>query len=206
MISIGIWYDTYALAAPILPGISEAALNALTPEGYYLVKLDFSILIIIFLCKKSSEQRKDMNKKYIVNLTDEEREYLNGLVTKGKASAHVIRHANILLKADADSCAWPDEQIAEAFSAHKNTVVGIRQRFVEDGLETALGRKKQSAPSHKKILDGEGEARLIAMSCSEPPEGYSRWTLRLLADKAVDLEIAGSISYETVRQTLKKMS
>jgi len=97
-------------------------------------------------------------------------------------------------------------QIAEAFSAHKNTAAGIRQRFVEDGLETALCRKKQSAPSHKKIPDGEGEARLIAMSCSEPPEGYSRWTSRLLADKAVGLEIAGSVSYETVRQTLKKMS
>ena len=143
-----------------------------------------------------------MNKKYIVNLTDEEREYLNGSVTKGKASAHVIRHANILLKADADSCAWTDEQIAEAFSAHKNTAAGIRQRFVEDGLETALCRKKQSAPSHKKILDGEGEARLIAVGWA----GYSRRTSRLPADKAVVPEIAGSVSYETVRQTLKKMS
>ena len=147
-----------------------------------------------------------MNKKYIVRLTDEEREYLNGSVTKGKASAHVIRHANIPLKSDADSCAWSDEKTAEAFSAHKNTVAGIRQRFIGDGSETDLCRKKQSAHSRKKISDGEGEARLIAMICGEPPEGYSRRTLRLPADRAVGSEIAGSVSHETVRQTLKKMS
>ncbi len=145
-----------------------------------------------------------MNKKYIVRLTDEEREYLNGLIKKGKAAAYKIRHANMLLKADADASGWTDEQIAVAFSAHKSTVAGIRQRFVEDGLEAALGRKKQSAPSRKRIFDGEGEACLITLACSEPPEGCSRWTLRLLADKALELEIAGSVSYETVRQTLKK--
>ncbi len=145
-----------------------------------------------------------MNKKYIVRLTDEEREYLNGLIKKGKAAAYKIRHANMLLKADADASGWTDEQIAEAFSAHKSAVAGIRQRFVEDGLEAALGRKKRSAPSRKRIFDGEGEARLITLACSEPPEGHSRWTLRLLADKALELEIAGSVSYETVRQTLKK--
>jgi transposase len=147
-----------------------------------------------------------MNKKYIVRLTDEEREYLNGLVTKGKAVAYKIRHANILLKADSDGSGWSDERIAEAFSAHKKTIAGIRQRFVEEGLETALVRKKQSVPSRKPILDGEGEARLIALRCSEPPQGYSRWTLRLLADKAVELEIADPISHETVRQALKKTS
>lgn len=147
-----------------------------------------------------------MYKKYIVRLTDDEREYLKKLLTKGKAAAYKIRHANILLKADADGSAWNDEQISEAFSVHKNTVAGIRQRFVEEGLEAALGRKKQSAPSRKRIFDGEGEARLIALGCSEPPEGRSRWTLRLLADKAVELKITDSVSHETVRQTLKKMS
>jgi hypothetical protein len=127
-----------------------------------------------------------MNKKYIVRLTDEEREYLKDLVTKGKTAANEIRHANILLKADADSFAWTDEQIAEAFSAHKSTVVGIRQRFVEEGLEAALCRKKQSTPSRKQLFDGKGEARLIALGCGEAPEGHSRWTLRLLAEKAVE--------------------
>lgn len=145
-----------------------------------------------------------MNKKYIVRLTDEEREYLNGLVTKGKTAAYKIRHANILLKADEDGSGWSDGQIAEALSAHKASVAGIRQRFVEEGLESALDRKKQSAPSRTRMLDGKGEARLIALGCTLPPEGYSRWTLRLLADKAVELDIAGSISHETVRQTLKK--
>ncbi len=114
-----------------------------------------------------------MNKKYIVRLTDEECDYLNELVTKGKAAAYKIRHANILLKADADGSEWTDEHIAEAFSANKSTVAGIRRRFVEDGFEAALGRKKQSAPSRTRILDGEGEARLIALACSEPPEGSS---------------------------------
>lgn len=147
-----------------------------------------------------------MNKKYIVRLTDEEREYLNELVGKGRTAAYKIRHANILLKADADCSGWSDEQISEAFSVHKCTVAGIRQRFVENGLEAALGRKKQSAPSRTRILDGEGEARLIALGCSEPPEGNSRWTLRLLADRAIELEIAISVSHETVRQALKKTS
>ncbi len=145
-----------------------------------------------------------MNKKYIVRLTDEEREYLNELVSKGKSAAYKIKHANILLKTDADDSGWTDEQAAVAFSAHRNTVAGIRQRFVEEGLESALGRKKQSAPSREKVLDGKGEASLIALSCSVPPEGHSRWTLRLLADKMAELVIAGSISHETVRQTLKK--
>ncbi len=145
-----------------------------------------------------------MNKKYIVRLTDEEIEYLSETVTKGKAAAYKIKHANILLKADADVSGWNDGQISEAFSVHECTVAGVRQRFVEEGLEAALGRKKQSAPSRARIPDGEGEARLIAPGRGEPPEGHSRWTLRLLADKAVELEIADSVSYETVRQTLKK--
>ena len=145
-----------------------------------------------------------MSKRYIVRLTPEEREYLYDLIKKGKRPAYKIRHANILLKADEDGPSLTDVQIAEIFSAHKRTVAGIRKRFVEEGLESALGRKKQSAPSRKRSFDGEGEARLIALSCGDPPEGCSGWTLRLLADKAVELNIVEEVSHETVRKTLKK--
>ncbi len=145
-----------------------------------------------------------MIKKYIVRLTDEERRELTEVITKGKGPVYKIKHANILLKADADGPAWKDKQIAEAFSVHMNTVGSIRQRFVEQGLEVALNRKKQARPSRQPKFDGEGEARLIALNCSNPPEGYSQWTLRLLADKAVELEIVDTVSHETVRRTLKK--
>ena len=143
-------------------------------------------------------------KKYIVRFTDEERKKLKGVVTKGKAAAYKIKHANILLKGDADGPSWQDNDIARVFGVHENTVACIRKCFVEQGLEAALGRKKQDHPSHVPTFDGEGEARLIALSCSQPPEGRSRWTLRLLADKVVELEIVEKVSYETVRQTLKK--
>lgn len=145
-----------------------------------------------------------MVKKFIVRLTDEERKQLTEIITKGKAAAYKIKHANILLKADSDGHNWNDEAIADAFSAHRNTVAGIRQRFVEQGLEAALNRKKQAVPSRKPKFDGEGEARLIALGCSKPPEGHAQWSLRLLADKAVELAIVESVSHETVRQTLKK--
>jgi transposase len=143
-------------------------------------------------------------KKYIVRLTDEERTQLNAMIAKGKSAAHKIRHAHVLLKADAAGPNWTDEQIAEAFSVHTKTVVGIRKRFVEEGFEEALKRKKQQRPSLLPKFDGQAEARLIALCCSEPPEGFARWTLRLLADKAVELQIVESVSYETVRRTLKK--
>lgn len=145
-----------------------------------------------------------MNKKYIVRLTDGERQQLKELISKGKASARKIKHANILLKIDADDEGWTDEKTANAFFVHVNTVCSIRQRFVEKGLEAALERKKQCQPSGKRLLDGEKEAKLIALSCSNAPEGCARWTLHLLADKLVELNIVESISYETVRQTLKK--
>lgn len=147
-----------------------------------------------------------MNKKYVVRLTAEERKYLEDFVSKGRRSAYKIKHANILLKADADGPQWSDEAIAEAFSTHSNTVRNVRQRFVEQGLDAALERKKQSAPSRKRILDGEKEARLLAIGCSEPPEGHPRWTLHLLAQEMVRLDIVEGISYETVRRTLKKTS
>ena len=149
--------------------------------------------------------RVKMNKKYIVRLTEQEREQLDALIRKGKTAAYKIKHANILLKADADGAAWRDAEIATAFSVHIRTVAGIRERFVEQGLEAALHRKKQARPSQQPLFDGAAEARLIALGCSEPPQGYARWTLRLLADKAVELEIVESTSHETVRRTLKKM-
>lgn len=144
--------------------------------------------------------------KYIVRLTAQEREELTQLVSKGKTSARKIKHANILLKADADGPAWLDEEIATSFSIHTNTVHNIRERFVWDGLETALNHKKSLIPSRDKILDGQKEARLIALACTKPPAGCGRWTLRLIADKLVELNIVETISHETVRQALKKTS
>jgi homeodomain-containing protein len=123
-----------------------------------------------------------MHKKHIVRLSDEERTQWTELTNKGKAAAYKIRHAHILLQADADGPAWTDERIAESFSVSVNTVRGVRQRLVEQGLEAALTRKKQDHPSRTPRLDGAGEARLIALRCSTPPAGHARWTLRLLAD------------------------
>jgi transposase len=147
-----------------------------------------------------------MGKKYIVRLSEEEREQLRDLTTKGKAAAYRIKHAQILLKADADGPNWKDKQIAEAFSVTVKTVELLRQRLVEQGLEAALNRKKQARPSRHPKFDGDAEAHLVALSCSSPPEGRARWTLRLLADKAVELEIVESVCHETIRQTLKKTS
>jgi len=145
-----------------------------------------------------------MAKKYIVRLSSEEREVLESLVRKGKTQAYRIKHANILLAVDADGSNWSDEEAAEAFGCHMNTVSNVRQRLVEEGLEAAVGRKKQKSPSRERILDGEKEAKLIALACSEPPEGRSKWTLQLLADKLVTLEVVDSICDQTVRRTLKK--
>lgn len=147
-----------------------------------------------------------MNKKYIVRLKQEERELLEGLISKGKEAARKIKHANVLLKVDADNKNWTDEKVANAFSIHVNTVQEIRQHFVEEGIESALNRKKQCRLSRKPLIDGEKEAHLIALRCSNPPEGYRRWSLHLLADKLVELKIFKSISHETVRQALKKTS
>ena len=147
-----------------------------------------------------------MNKRYIVRLTTSEREDLEGLVSKGKANARKIVHAQILLKVDEDGPRWTDERAAEAFCVHTTTVRVIRERFVNEGLESALNRKSQIRPSRERTLDGAGEARLIAVACGEPPEGRARWTLQLLANRLVELKIVDTISYETVRQTLKKTS
>jgi transposase len=145
-------------------------------------------------------------KKYRVTLTAEERHALQALVTKGKAAAKKLMHARILLKADAaaEGPAWTDDHIAEAVAVNRRTVEHVRQRFVEQGLEAALVRKKQDRPSRERKLDGAGEARLITLACSKPPQGRAAWTLRLLADRLVELQIVASISTETVRQVLKK--
>ena len=145
-----------------------------------------------------------MSKKYIVRLSEEERRRLRALISKGKAAAYKIKHANILLKADADGPRWLDERIAKAFACHVNSVENVRRRCVLEGLEAALERKKQARPSRQRKLDGEGEARLIALACSEPPEGRDRWTLELLANELVRLKVVDSISSQTVRRTLKK--
>lgn len=145
-----------------------------------------------------------MWKKYHIRLTDEERKKLKEMVTRGREAAYKIRHANILLTADTSGPAWGDEKIAQAFSVSVSTIERIRQRFVKQGMDNALVRKKQAYPSNPPRFDGAAEARLIALSCSKPPEGYSRWSLKLLADKAVELEIVDRVSYETVRQVLKK--
>ena len=145
-----------------------------------------------------------MEKKYIVRLTDEERGVLKGVVKKLKGTSQKVRRAQILLKADADGPAWTDKQIAEAFSCRTKTVENIRQRLVERGFTETLEGKKRTAQSTEKLLDGKQEARVIATRLGPPPKGYANWTLRLLARKVVELEIVDSISYETVRRTLKK--
>lgn len=144
-------------------------------------------------------------KKYIVSLTAEEREYLEKLTTTGKTAAYKINHARVLLKADInqDGGGCLDQQIADALDISVSTIERVRQRFVERNLEEALNRQPQA--QHKpRRLDGEQEAHLIAITCSTPPEGSARWTLRLLAQKLVELNEVESISHETVRQTLKK--
>lgn len=145
-------------------------------------------------------------KKHIVRLTEAEQKALKKLIRKGRAPVYKIRRANILLKADIAGPGWTDEQIGEAFSVHPVTVAAMRKRFTEHGLEKALDRKKRASPPRQARFDGESEARLIALSCGEPPEGYGRWNLRLLAEKAVELEIVPEVSHETVRKTLKKTS
>jgi transposase len=145
-------------------------------------------------------------KKYLVTLTPEERDHLAQLLSAGKAAALVLTRARILLKADqaAGGPAWDDARIAEALDCGHRTVERVRQRFVEQGVEAALQRKKQDRPSRPRKLDGAAEARLIALACSQPPEGRAGWTMRLLADRLVELEVVDAVSDETVRRAMKK--
>ena len=147
-----------------------------------------------------------MNKKYIVRLSAEEKIYLQSLITKGKTQAYRIKHANILLAVDVDGANWTDHQAAKAYRCNQNTVRNVRQRFVEKGFDAALNQKSRDTPPRKPILDGEKEAQLIALACGKPPQGRSKWTLKLLAQELVALEIVESISDQTVRRKLKKMN
>ncbi len=145
-------------------------------------------------------------KKYKVTLTAEERQQLRDLVHAGKAAAKKLAHARILLKADAapGGPAWLDQRVADAVEVSVATVERVRQRFVEEGLDAALNRKPRERPARESKLDGRGEARLIALACSAPPEGRKEWTMKLLADRLVELEVVDTISDETVRRALKK--
>ena len=148
-----------------------------------------------------------MAKRYRVTLTAEEREALGHMISRGKADARKLAHARVLLHADASEGGpnWTDARIAEAVRVSVRTIERVRQHFVEEGLEAAL-LPRPSRRVYARKLDGEQEAKLVAVACSEPPEGKARWTLRLLADTMVELKLVDTISHETVRQTLKKMN
>lgn len=145
-------------------------------------------------------------KKYKVTLSAEERTQLEAMLQKGKHSTRALNHARILLKADSvnEGGGWTDRQIQEALDVSIATIERVRQRFVEAGLESALKPRQGQLTRLRHRLDGEQEAQLVTLACSSPPEGRARWTLRLLASRLVELEIVDEISYETVRQTLKK--
>jgi transposase len=146
-----------------------------------------------------------MKKKYIVTLTEAERQMLQAMLSRGKAAARKLMHARILLKADESSGepGWSDERIAEGLEVGRATAERVRKAFVEESLEAALERHKPRR-RYERTLDGDGEAHLVALACQKPPEGRSRWTLRLLADRMVELEYVEQVSYQTVRRTLKK--
>ena len=145
-----------------------------------------------------------MPKKYIVRLTDVERDTLKQVVAKLNGSSQKVRRAQVLLKADADGPGWTDARIADAFGCRTKTVENIRERFVTEGFEVTLDGQPRAKPPCPNLLDGEQEAKVIAMRLGAPPPGFANWTLRLLAEQVVALEIVESISYETVRRTLKK--
>ena len=145
-----------------------------------------------------------MVKKYIIRLSEEERSLLRGIVKKLKGTSQKVQRANILLKADVGGSNWSDAKIAEALSCRTQTVENIRRRFVTEGLDAVLNRKKRKTPPRPKILDGKQEAEIIALRLGKPPTGFANWTLRLMAEQIVELGIVDSISYETVRGTLKK--
>jgi transposase len=146
-----------------------------------------------------------MHKRFPVSLTETERDQLKRLIAAGRESSRKLTHARILLKADQGPSGpgWTDEAIAEAVEVSQPTVARIRQVYVTAGLEAALNRR---APTREYVrkLDGAQEARLIALACTKPPDGVERWTLRLLADKLVELEVIDDVSYQTVRRVLKK--
>lgn len=145
-----------------------------------------------------------MNTKYPVTLNEEQRQHLEKMTSSGKAPARQMKRAQILLKSDVQAN-WSYEQIMKAFDVTANTVTAVRRTFVEQGLEVALQRKKPER-DYQHVLDGEGEAYLVALACSEPPAGRKHWSLRLLQDRFMKLGHVDQISYETIRRVLKKTS
>jgi hypothetical protein len=146
-----------------------------------------------------------MRKRYVVVLSEQERASLRTLIGQGTASARALTHARILLKANQGEAGpgWTDQAIADALEVHPTTVARVRQVHVTAGLGAAVYRKAPER-AYRRTLDGEQEARLVALACSAPPDGRTRWTLRLLADRLVELQVVDSVSYETVRQALKQ--
>jgi transposase len=153
---------------------------------------------------RGKERAMDKETKYVVRLTDEERQTLQQLVVGPRVARDKALRARMLLKADVDGPGWSDGQIADAFEVGVSTIHRLRQRVVEDGLEGALHRQPLARTKPRK-LDGAQEAHLVAIACSQAPQGRASWTLRLLADRLVALEVVDSICPETVRKTLKKM-
>lgn len=145
-----------------------------------------------------------MQKKYIVRLSRKERQQLNETVKSLKGSSQKARRARIMLKADTKGPSWTDAKISEAFGCRIQTVENLRKRLVTEGFETALNGKRRDKPPVAKKLDGKQEAKLIAMRLGKPPKGFANWSLRLLAERVVELGLTESISHETVRKTLKK--
>jgi len=148
-----------------------------------------------------------MNRKYIVELNDKQREHLEKLISSGTAAARTITHARILLKSDCCEGAprWSYAAIKMALDVSEMTIAHVRKTFAEQGLDAALSRKKPDRV-YECCLDGDGEAHLTALACSKPPDGRDRWTLRLLAEKMVELEYVETVSHETIRAALKKTS
>ena len=145
-------------------------------------------------------------KKYVVELSGEERAHLGAVISKGKTAARTILKARILLKADQGPLGegWTDDRIVQALDSNETMVARVRRQLVEEGLEAVLSRKKRATPPIQPIFDGEAQARLIALACSEPPAGHARWSIRLLADKVVELEIVERAHFNTVGRALKK--
>jgi hypothetical protein len=157
--------------------------------------------------ENTDQESKEMKQKYVVKLTETERSQLKELISSGEASARQIRRAYILLKSDSSAGGpnWNYQAICDAYEVSAPTVYNVRKNYTTGGLKRAILRKKPDR-EYKRRLDGEGEAHLIALACSEPPNGYGSWSLRLLQDRMIRLEIVENISHETIRQTLKKTS
>ncbi len=146
------------------------------------------------------------NKKFVVKLSGEERAQLTGLISKGKTAAKTVLKARILLKADQGAAGegWADEKICEALDTNVSMVSRVRETFVSQGFEAVLTRKQRETPPIAPIFDGERQAQLIALACSEPPEGYAHWTIRLLAEHVIERKIVKTAHFNTVSRALKK--